>query len=93
MKETFISDGVVQVLDIQIDALEPCHPLYLHLFELLLEFHLPLGLLLGASDVDGLAGDLLAVEVVAGGLGGDGVLEGHEPETLVLLLIGLHQLE
>ena len=71
----------------------PCHPLDLHLFELLLEFHLPLGLLLGASDVDGLAGDLLAVEVVAGGLGGYGVLKGHEPEALVLLLISLHQLK
>jgi len=54
LPETFVVDSVVQVLDIEIDALVTVHPLNFELLELPFELLLPLRLLLGPAHVKGL---------------------------------------
>jgi len=84
LPQPLVVDGVVKVLDVEVDALVPVQALKLQLLELLLELLLPLGLLLGAAHVQRLAEHLDPVELVDGLLSRLAVLEGDEAEALVL---------
>ena len=93
LSQTFVVDGVVQVLDKQVDALVSVHPLHLHHFELPLELGLSFGLLLSSSDEEGLSSHLLAVKIIAGGLGLLGLFETDEAEALALAILTGHYLK
>ena len=75
LSESLIVDGVIQILDIQVDALVSVEPLKLQLLKLLLELGLSLGLLLSPAHVEGLTPDLLAVQFINGLLSRLGVFE------------------
>lgn len=54
VSEALIVDGVVQVLDVQIDSLVAVEAVHLQLFKLPLQLLLSLSFLLGAADIQGL---------------------------------------
>merc|ERR1719319_341220 len=62
------------------------------LLELLLQLHLPLGLLLGPANVQGLPKHLGAVELLHRLLRGLAVLEGHEAVALALAVAAIASL-
>merc|ERR1719336_1723062 len=64
LPETFIIDGIIQVLDVQIDSLISVESLKLQLFKLLLELSLSLSLLLSSAHVESLATDLGSIEFI-----------------------------
>merc|ERR1719410_1493860 len=66
LSESLIIDGVIKVLNVQVDTLVPVEPLKLQLLKLLLELGLSLGLLLSPADIEGLAPDLLSVQLIHG---------------------------
>ena len=87
LPQPLIIDGVVQVLDVEIDSLVSVEPLQLQLLKLLLELGLSLGLLLGSTDVERLAANVGAVQLLHGLLGRLGVLKGDESEALGLATV------
>lgn len=60
--QPLIVDDLVEVLDVEVDALEPPDSLRLELFKPLLQLGLPLHLLLGAASKDDLAIDIRAID-------------------------------
>jgi len=93
LPEPLIIDGVIQVLDVQVDALVSVEPLELQLLKLLLELGLSLGLLLGSTDVQGLARDFLAIQLVHRLLSGFGVFKRNESKSLCLARVIGHHLQ
>ena len=87
LPQPLIIDGVVQVLDVEIDSLVSVESLQLQLLEFLLQLGLSLGLLLGSTDVESLATNVGAVQLLHGLLGGLRVLEGDESEALGLATV------
>merc|ERR1719222_875373 len=88
LPQSLVVDGVVEVLDVEVDALVSVQPLQLQLLKLLLQLLLTLSLLLGSPDVQGLAEHLDSVELVHGFLSGLAVfevLDVHVGELLGLL--------
>mmetsp|Transcript_31331 Transcript_31331/g.91752 ORF Transcript_31331/g.91752 Transcript_31331/m.91752 type:complete len:621 (-) Transcript_31331:133-1995(-) len=97
-----VGDGIVEVLDVEVDALELGDAVHLLGFELGAEFALALGLLLRSADehlegdfltVDG-AGELLAVEALNGidgtvviGVGDEAISKGLDLGLLHLFLL------
>lgn len=60
--QPLIVDDLVEVLDVEVDALEPPDSLRLELFKPLLQLGLPLHLLLGAASKDDFAIDIRAID-------------------------------
>jgi len=87
LAKTLVVDGVIQVLHIQVNTLVPIEPLQLELFELFLEFLLPLGFLLSPTHVKGLSKHLYTIKFLHCLLSRFSVLEGYESKTLVLTRI------
>jgi len=93
LPEALVVDGVVQVLDVQVDALVAVEALHLEQVEPALQLHLSLDLLLRPADVQGLAlHELLAVEHFHGMLGAFGVLKSDEAKAPRLAVILAHHL-
>merc|ERR1719427_1196403 len=91
LPQPLVVDGIIKVLDIEVDALVSVQPLQLQLLKLLLQLLLTLSLLLGSADVQGLAEHLNSVELVHGFLSGLAVFKGDKSETFVLSVWpGLH---
>merc|ERR1719447_2502558 len=84
LPQPLVIDGVVKVLDVEVDALVSVQPLQLQLLELLLQLLLALSLLLGSADVQSLAKHLHSVELVHCFLCGLAVFEGDKSEAFVL---------
>jgi len=87
LPQPLVIDGVVQVLDVEIDPLVSVESLQLQLLELLLELGLSFSLLLGSTDVESLSANVGAVQLLHGLLGRLGVLEGDESEALGLATV------
>merc|ERR1719400_693454 len=91
LPQPLVVDGIIKVLDVEVDALVPVQPLQLQLLKLLLQLLLTLGLLLGSPDVQGLAEHLDSVELVHGFLSRLAVFKGDKSEAFVLSVrSGLH---
>merc|ERR1719400_1739861 len=91
LPQPLIVDGVVKVLDVEVDALVSVQPLQLQLLKLLLQLLLTFSLLLGTADVKSLSKHLDSVELVHCFLGGLAVFKGDEAEAFVLSVrSGIH---
>ena len=62
LSQPLIINGVVEVLDVEVDSLVPVESLHLELLELLLQLGLSLSLLLSSANIQSLASDLLTIE-------------------------------
>jgi len=65
LSELLLINGIIEVLDIQVDSLPLVHALLFDLLELLAQLSFALTLLLGTTAVDVLLTNLLAVEITA----------------------------
>eukprot|EP00162_Nutomonas_longa_P012116 comp20919_c0_seq1/m.43597 comp20919_c0_seq1/g.43597 ORF comp20919_c0_seq1/g.43597 comp20919_c0_seq1/m.43597 type:complete len:589 (+) comp20919_c0_seq1:259-2025(+) len=88
--ELVVVDGLVDVLDEEVDALVLLDALKASLLELGTELSLALGLLLGAGDPELLVADLGAMEGLAGLLGVLRVLKVDKAEAAVGAVVALH---
>merc|ERR1719411_860463 len=83
LPQPLVVDGVVEVLDVEVDALVSVKPLQLQLLKLLLQLLLTFSLLLGSPNIQNLAEHLDSVELVHGFLSGLAVFKGDKSETFV----------
>ena len=87
LPQSLVVDGVVQVLDVEIDPLVPVESLQLQQLELLLEFCLPLSSLLSSPNIENLPTNVGSIQLLHSFLGRLGILEGDKSEALGLAAI------
>merc|ERR1719422_2507977 len=84
LSKSLIINGIIEVLNIQVDTLISVQPLKLQLLEFLLQLLLPFCLFLGSTNVQGLAKHLYSIEFIHRFFCRLRILERHKSKPLVL---------
>ena len=86
LTKSFVIDGVIQILDVQVDTLVTSHAFHFESFEFLFQFRLSFSLLLSAADIQRFAFDFFRVEIRAGGLRLFGLFVADESKSFAFAI-------